>query len=123
MDERITLKNMGEKLLKSEITPEEFGNFFETFKTNLENVKDEFKKTVEPSIYFNADSKKIAEKSAVFTSLFDELDRGIRILDNSLALPIDLDKFEKGYKTIMATSDKMEQFRSEVSVLANSTPM
>lgn len=123
MEDRITFKNMGKKFIDGQIPQQEFIDFFEGFKNGLKNIQDEFKKSVEPMIYNNSDSKKISEKSNVFTSLFDDMSRGIRIIESSLSEEINMEKFQKGYQTILVTADKMESFKKDMSVLANSTPM
>ncbi len=123
MEERITLTVMGKKFIEEKISKEEFSDFFENFKTGLKSIQDEFKNTVEPSIYFNADSKKISEKSAVFSSLHEEMGRGVRVIESSLEEPVNIEKFKKGYQTILLTADKLENFKKDISALANSTQM
>ena len=123
MEDRITFTNMGKKFIDGQISHQEFTEFFENFKNGLKNIQDEFKVSVEPMIYNNADSKKISEKSNIFTSLFDDMGRGIRIIESSLSENVDMEKFKKGYQTILVIAEKMESFRNDVSVLANSTPM
>ena len=123
MEDRVTFKNTGKKFIDGQISHQEFTEFFEGFKNGLKNIQDEFKKSVEPMIYNNADSKKISEKSNIFTSLFDDMGRGIRIIESSLSENTDIEKFQKGYQTILATAEKMESFKQDMSVLANSTPM
>lgn len=121
MEERITLTTESEKLINGTLNREQFLLFFDSFKSGMNSVKEGFKKEVEPSIYFNNDSKKISKKSEQFSNLLDEIDRGIRIIENSLSDGVDLEKFKKGIKTISGTADKMEQFKKEVGALSGAT--
>ena len=123
MEERITLTNMGKKFIDGQITKEEFVSFFEGFKSGIANIREELKTSVEPMIYNNPDSKKISEKSNTLISFFDDMDRGIRVIETSISEPADMEKFKRGYQTILTASDKMESFKQDISVLANSTPM
>jgi len=113
MDERTTFSSMGEKFQKGEIGKDEFSAFFETFSSGLTAVKEEFKSKVEPAIYFNPDTKKLAEKSAAFMAIFDEYEKGIQNVDKALSSD-DMNLFGQGYKAIVSATAKLDSLRGEI---------
>ncbi len=119
---RRTFTSEGRKFLEGQISSEEFSIFFDSFKKNMSSVKNEFEKAVSPALYFNADAKKVTDKNAVFNSIYDDIDRGIRIVSAALRTG-DAEKFKKGYATIVEAGDKMEHFQKDISALANSISM
>ncbi|MCQ2735679.1 MAG: hypothetical protein MJ234_00485 [bacterium] len=120
--ERVTFSTEGKKFISGKISADEFKAFFENFKSGLKSLKAEMEKTVSPALYFNDGSKKVTEKNEAFKSICDDIDRGVRIVDSALLLN-SMDKFKKGYATITAAGDRMENLHKEVSSLANSISM
>jgi hypothetical protein len=123
MTEKSTFTAMGEKYMKSEITGDEFTSFFEIFKTGLLAVKDEFKNKIEPAIYFNPDNKKLAEKSVVFMSIYDDYEKGIAAIEKALH-DENREHFQKGYTTILSSTEKLNALRKDVTDIMNTmTPI
>lgn len=118
MSERVTLTSMGEKLKNREIDFPVFEEYFTEFKNNLNAIREEFKSTADTT-FFNEDAKKINEKHAAFTAVYDSMDRGIRIIENSIESQ-DLEKFKKGMQLILSATDKLESLRGEIGVYMNS---
>lgn len=121
-NERRTFTTEGKKFLDGKITKEEFEAFFSEFKSSLDSINKEFEKAVSPALYFNEDSKKISDQHEKFKSIYEDMDRGIRIVDSALLLN-NMTKFQKGYSTITATADRLSQLKSDISVLSNSISM
>ena len=105
-----------------EFTKEEFEVFFSEFKSTMESINKEFEKAVSPALYFNEDSKKISDQHEKFKSIYEDMDRGIRIVDSALLLN-NMTKFQKGYSTITSTADRLSQLKSDISMLSNSISM
>jgi hypothetical protein len=123
MDSNNTFTGMGEGFLKQEVTPEEFVAFFRSFKLSMTAVREEFKNKIEPAIYFNPDNKKLAEKSAAFMGIFDEIDAGIRTVEESLNND-EPAKFEQGYRIILSSTEKLNALREEIiEIVKTMTPM
>ncbi len=121
-DERRTFTTEGKKFLDGKITKEEFEVFFSEFKSTMESINKEFEKAVSPALYFNEDSKKISDQHEKFKSIYEDMDRGIRIVDSALLLN-NMTKFQKGYSTITSTADRLSQLKSDISMLSNSISM
>jgi exonuclease VII small subunit len=100
--------------MKKEATPEEFIAFFKMFTSSMRVVKEEFKNKIEPAIYFNPDNKKLAEKSAAFMAIFDEIENGISTVEGSLNNDRPED-FEKGYRLILQSTEKLNTLRGEIT--------
>ena len=123
MDNKNTFTGMGEGFLKQEVTPDEFVAFFRSFKLSMTAVREEFKNKIEPAIYFNPDNKKLAEKSAAFMGIFDEIEAGIRTVEESLDNDVPA-KFEQGYQLILASTGKLNTLRDEIlEIMKTMTPM
>ena len=121
-DERRTFTTEGKKFLDGKMTKEEFEAFFSEFKSSMDSINKEFEKAVSPALYFNEDSKKISDQHEKFKSIYEVMDRGIRIVDSALLLN-DMTKFQKGYSTITSTADKLSALKSDISALSNSISM
>jgi hypothetical protein len=113
MEERTTFSSLGEKFKKGEIGKDEFTAFFNTFSCGLTAVKEEFKSKVEPAIYFNPDTKKLAEKSAAFMAIFDEYEKAIQNVEKALSTD-DMTLFDRGFKTIVSATEKLDSLRGEI---------
>lgn len=123
MDNRNTLTGMGEGFMKKDVTPEEFIAFFKNFKQSMIALKEEFKNKIEPAIYFNPDNRKLAEKSAIFMSIFDNIENGIATVEDSLNNN-QPEKFEKGYRLILSSTEELNELRGEIIGIMNTmTPM
>ena len=123
MDGKNTFSGMGEGFINKEVTPEEFISFFKSFKVGMLTLKEEFKNKIEPAIYFNPDNKKLAEKSAAFMSIFDEIERGIASVEDSLNND-QYERFEDGYRLILSSTEKLNALREEiVGIMKTMTPM
>lgn len=121
-NERRTFTTEGKKFLDGKITKEEFEAFFSEFKSSMDSINKEFEKAVSPALYFNEDSKKISDQHEKFKSIYEDMDRGIRIVDSALLLN-NMTKFQKGYSTITSTADRLSQLKADISVLSNSISM
>ena len=121
-NQRITFSSEGQKFIDGKMKKEEFCVFFDEFKKNMKSVLDEFEKAVSPALYFNDGAKKVSEKNLAFKAIYEDIDRGIRIIDAGLSLD-SMEKFKKGYATITSAADKMENFKTDISALANSISM
>jgi len=123
MEERTTFSSLGEKFRKGEIGRDEFTTFFTNFSSGLTAVKEEFKSKVEPAIYFNPDTKKLAEKSAAFMAIFDEYEKGIQNVEKALSSD-DMALFDRGFKTIVSATEKLDSLRGEIGeIMKTMTPI
>ncbi|MDQ7825049.1 MAG: hypothetical protein RDV48_19770 [Candidatus Eremiobacteraeota bacterium] len=114
MTTRITFTTMGKNYLEGAMSEEDFAAYFEGFVPSLMLFRDEFKQKIEPAIFFNPDSKKLAEKSAAFTAIFDGMERGVALIKESLSAK-EKKRFEKGYRMIIDSTEKLAALKTEVS--------
>gem|GEM_PF-2047573 len=119
MEERTTFSSMAEKFQKGELGKDEFAAFFSAFSSGLATVKEEFKSKVEPAIYFNPDTKKLAEKSAAFMTIFEEYDKGIQNVEKALSTD-DMVLFEQGARTLANATEKLNSLREEIGEIMKS---
>ncbi len=114
MNIRVTLKDWSEDYLKGEVQKEDMKTFMANFRAGIEAVREEYKKKIEPSIYFQPDTKKLAEKGMAFTEIFDEFEKGITDMEKALAGD-DRALFEKAYRGILTCSDRLNALKEDVA--------
>lgn len=108
-----TLSEFGDKFIKGQVTTDEFVKFLNSFKQNIATVRDEFKNKVEPAIYFNPDTKKLAEKSATFMSIFDDIENAIHTLESAIEKD-EKEKFAVGFNEIIDATNKLHLLKDEI---------
>jgi hypothetical protein len=118
MNTRTTLKDWSEGFLKGEVSKDEMSTFMAAFRSGIEGLRSDYKSKIEPTIYFNPDTKKLAEKGMAFSGIFDEFEKGITDMEKALEGD-DRGLFEKSYQAIIASSDRLNSLKSEVAEIMN----
>ena len=115
MTQKLTFKELRLKYLeKKDVSSQDVLDFLQTLRVNFFSIKTEFKNKIEPAVFFNQDTKKLAQKCTAFMSIFDEIELGIKNLEESVSNEKD---FEASFDSFAKTVEKLDNLKEEITEL------